>query len=105
MMLRVTRPERLRLAAGDTITVSVRPEDVALLEPGTRPVDDANVHPGEIRDVFLLGPMVRYTVVLHPSGHVVTVDQPNLRNSRLYRSGDPAAVAWNPQDGHLVESI
>lgn len=92
---------RIPVHVGATVTVVIRPEDVFLGDAAVCS-PTVNTHPGEVRDVFFLGPMVRYNVLLQPFGHVITVDEPNSRSSRVFRPGERVKVAWSPEVCRLV---
>jgi putative spermidine/putrescine transport system ATP-binding protein len=60
---------------GEPTAVTIRPEKIRLVEPGTPVVDGELAAPGEVRDVRYLGPDTRYRVALDAGGELVVNSQ------------------------------
>jgi putative spermidine/putrescine transport system ATP-binding protein len=91
--------ERLRVTpdgapAGETVTVSLRPEKLALLAHGVSP-GARNRLTGVLEVVTFLGPFVRLEVVIH--GRSFWVDVPHAQGVALARK-TPVALAFAPAD-------
>jgi len=97
--------ERLRVALngaveGDDVTVSLRPEKLALL-PENAPADGRNRLRGELEVVTFLGPYMRLEVSVH--GRSLWVDVPHGGPGVLARK-TPVALAFAPADCVVIAS-
>jgi spermidine/putrescine ABC transporter ATP-binding subunit len=87
-----------RLSNGDAVTVTLRPERVALLPPQ----DDGL--PGRITDATFLGAHAEYQVAVDGVGTLRAVVQNTGRQPR-WQPGDAVTVAWRDIDLHLFVDI
>jgi spermidine/putrescine ABC transporter ATP-binding subunit len=92
------------ITEGKPVTIAVRPEWLDVVRPGEVPQGE-NALRGEIRDVIYLGETLHVLVRL-PSGRDVTVavrNEGQLQRPISWKRGDPAAVAWQPEDCQVLE--
>ncbi|HXG44034.1 MAG TPA: ABC transporter ATP-binding protein [Gemmatimonadales bacterium] len=90
--------------AGVAVRIAVRPEWVDLVRPGEAAAGK-NALSGTVRDVIYLGGTLHVLVAL-PDGTTVTValrNEGQLSNPLAWKPGDPAAVAWRPEDCQVLE--
>ena len=87
-----------RLAAGQAITVALRPEKVSLA-----PVEGANVLSGVIHEVVYIGTDTRYVVQL-ASGEAVVARIQNVggQGAGQHRVGDAVSVCWKSEDVRVL---
>jgi putrescine transport system ATP-binding protein len=91
------------LAAGDAVTLAVRPEKIAISRE--RPDAAANVTPGVVEDLGYFGKDSLYRVRL-PSGRVVSVNSVNARRAgeteRVAQWEDAVWLAFDPTAAILL---
>jgi spermidine/putrescine transport system ATP-binding protein len=80
---------RLRVPPGSGVAVSVRPEQVRIVDGDGLP----NTFGGHVDEVVYLGSHTRYVVALD-AGRKVTTLEPNGRPSRHLAKGDRVTVGW-----------
>jgi ABC-type Fe3+/spermidine/putrescine transport system ATPase subunit len=85
------------LAAGQAITVAVRPEK---LVPTDAPAPDANVAKGVVEELIYAGDATRYRVALGADG-ALTVKLANRRATRAPAPGEAVTLAWDPAETRL----
>ncbi|HZI75022.1 MAG TPA: ABC transporter ATP-binding protein [Gemmatimonadales bacterium] len=97
-------PNHPRLQPGTSIRIAVRPEwmDVCRLDavpPGE------NALRGTIRDTIYLGETMHVIVIVPQVGDVTVAvrNEGQLIKPLPWRPGDPAAVAWLPEDCQILE--
>ncbi len=91
--------------AGDPVRIAVRPEWLDLVRPGEVPAGE-NALAGTVRDVIYRGETLHVLVALR-DGTAVTValrNEGQLSNPLAWKPGDPAAVAWRPEDCQVLEA-
>jgi putative spermidine/putrescine transport system ATP-binding protein len=84
---------------GSRQTVTIRPEKIGLVEPGTAVANDEVAADGTIQDVVYLGPDTRYVVTLD-AGPRLVVTQQNLVTSSmeaLSQQGKAVRLVWKRQ--------
>jgi spermidine/putrescine transport system ATP-binding protein len=97
-------PAHPGLRDGNTIRIAVRPEWMDVWRPDEVPAGE-NALGGTIEDVIYLGETM-HVLVRVPHAGMVTVA---VRNERQlikplpWKRGDPAAVAWLPEDCQILE--
>jgi spermidine/putrescine transport system ATP-binding protein len=97
-------PAHPSLRDGNTIRIAVRPEWMDVWRPDEVPAGE-NALGGTIEDVIYLGETM-HVLVRVPHAGMVTVA---VRNERQlikplpWKRGDPAAVAWLPEDCQILE--
>ncbi len=92
------------LAPGQDVRIAVRPEWLDVCRPDAVPAGE-NAIPGTVRDVVYLGETM-HVVVSTPSAPDITValrNEGQLINPLPWRRGDPATVAWRPEDCQILE--
>jgi spermidine/putrescine transport system ATP-binding protein len=92
------------LAPGQDVRIAVRPEWLDVCRPDGVPAGE-NAIPGTVRDVVYLGETM-HVVVSAPSAPDITValrNEGQLINPLPWRRGDPATVAWRPEDCQILE--
>ncbi len=86
-------------ASGTDLTLSVRPENIALA--GGTPPAGANLFSGTVTDVFFLGDHMRLSVVAF-GGQTVTARIP-VAAARAFAPGEVVHLACQPADCRLLE--
>jgi len=97
-------PDHPALQPGQQVRIAVRPEWMDVCRPGEVPPGE-NALPGEIREVIYLGETLHVMVTLR-DGNEVTValrNEGQLIKPLPWKRGDPAAVAWLPEDCQVLE--
>ncbi len=97
-------PDNPALQPGQQVRIAVRPEWMDVCRPGEVPPGE-NALPGEIREVIYLGETLHVMVTLR-DGNEVTValrNEGQLIKPLPWKRGDPAAVAWLPEDCQVLE--
>jgi spermidine/putrescine transport system ATP-binding protein len=97
-------PDNPALQPGRQVRIAVRPEWMDVCRPGEVPPGE-NALPGEIREVIYLGETLHVMVTLR-DGNEVTValrNEGQLIKPLPWKRGDPAAVAWLPEDCQVLE--
>jgi ABC-type Fe3+/spermidine/putrescine transport system ATPase subunit len=92
------------LAPGQDVRIAVRPEWLDVFRPDAVPAGE-NAITGTVRDVVYLGETM-HVVVSAPSAPDITValrNEGQLINPLPWRRGDPATVAWRPEDCQILE--
>ena len=96
------------LAPGHAVRIAVRPEWLDLCPTDSVPAGE-NALAGTVRDVVYLGEtmhvVVRLATVTDPTLANVTValrNEGQLINPLPWKRGDPAAVAWRPEDCQIL---
>jgi spermidine/putrescine transport system ATP-binding protein len=90
---------------GSEVQIAVRPEWMDLVPPNEVPANENSAN-GKVREVFYLGEMMHIVVTL-TEGTDVTVairNEGQLIKPLSWKVGDPAAVAWLPEDCQILES-
>ena len=98
-------PANPGIREGGEVQIAVRPEWMDLVRPNEVPANE-NSATGKVREVFYLGEMMHIVVTLD-EGTDVTVAMRNegqLIKPLSWKTGDPAAVAWLPEDCQILES-
>ena len=101
------RREELEAAiAGDPHAFTIRPEKIAVAEPGTEVPDGACTATGHVREVVYLGALTRYIVTLDVGGELVVMQQ-NLATSSmeaLQVRGKAVRLIWRRSNNRPVEA-
>jgi len=85
-----------RLRKGREVILSVRPEDVTMLEEGRGPVEeDLNKVEGQVRFASYMGSLIRYEVATK-NGEIFKIDIRNPREHKLLPEGRPVTLAFKP---------
>ena len=93
-------------SAGQTVTVALRPEMIALATPdgsnvvAVSPIDGAtgaNRLPGTVADVAFLGSVVRVQTTVGPDATTVNVDTFNNPNLAVPPAGSPVVLSFPPE--------
>jgi putative spermidine/putrescine transport system ATP-binding protein len=101
---------KLTGSAGQTVTVALRPEMIALTTPDgsnvvavspTQGTSGANRLPGTVADVAFLGSVVRVHTTIGPDATSVYVDTFNNPNLAVPPAGSPVVLSF-PPEGCLV---
>ncbi len=98
-------PDHPGAAPGRDLTIAVRPEWLDVCAPGAVP-EGENAVQGRVRDVIYLGETLHVLVVL-PGERQVTVavrNEGQLARPLTWRAGDPAVVAWKPEDCQVLDT-
>ena len=85
--------------------IAVRPEWMDLVRPNEVPPNENSAN-GIVREIFYLGEMMHIVVTL-ADGQDATVairNEGQLIKPLSWKVGDPAAVAWLPEDCQIMES-
>jgi spermidine/putrescine transport system ATP-binding protein len=93
-----------RIGAGETVSLSVRPEKlrIAREQPAADPL--VNVVAGAVEDVIYLGSHTRFRV--RAGGHRLAVEQQHARfllDEKPIRWDEPVWLAWHADDGYMLE--
>jgi spermidine/putrescine transport system ATP-binding protein len=104
--LRVYNDRALR--PGDRISLSLRPEKIALSRQRPDPLpENRNAVRGRIEDMIYLGSMTRFWV--RAGEELLMVESPHgrffLDEARPPQWGDEVWVSWSANDGYLLESF
>jgi spermidine/putrescine transport system ATP-binding protein len=97
-------PDHPALTEGKAIRIAVRPEWMDVWRPTAVPAGE-NAVGGTIRDVIYLGETM-HVIVTVPGCEDVTVavrNEGQLIKPLPWKRGDPAAVAWLPEDCQILE--
>jgi spermidine/putrescine transport system ATP-binding protein len=86
------------------VRIAVRPEWMDVCRPDAVPPGE-NALPGTIRDIIYLGETMHVIVTVPGSGDVTVAvrNEGQLIKPLLWKRGDPAAVAWLPEDCQVLE--
>jgi spermidine/putrescine ABC transporter ATP-binding subunit len=98
-------PDHPPIREGAAVRIAVRPEWLDLFRPGEVPPGENGLL-GAIHEVVYLGETMHVVVTLD-SGAVVRValrNEGQLLNPLPWRRGDPALVAWRPEDCQVLEA-
>ncbi|MFL5796410.1 MAG: ABC transporter ATP-binding protein [Actinomycetota bacterium] len=90
---------------GSPHAFTIRPEKIAMVEPGATAEPGQATVTGHVREVVYLGASTRYIVALDPGGELV-VTQQNLATSSmeaLQVQGKPVRLMWDAQLNRPVE--
>jgi putative spermidine/putrescine transport system ATP-binding protein len=85
---------------------TIRPEKIAMVEPGDPVPEGRSTVTGHVREVVYLGASTRYIVALDPGGELV-VTQQNLSTSSmeaLHVQGKAVRLRWDSQLNRPVEA-
>jgi putative spermidine/putrescine transport system ATP-binding protein len=91
---------------GEAHAITVRPEKIAMLDPGDAVRPDQSSATGRVRDVVYLGAMTRYVVALDDGGQLVVMQQ-NLTTSSmeaLQVQGREVRLVWSRANNRQVDS-
>ncbi len=97
-------PSHPKVKTGATVRIAVRPEWMDLFPPGQLPAGE-NGLTGTVREVIYLGETMHVIVTLK-DGQDITValrNEGQLIKPLPWKKGDPAAVAWLPEDCQVLE--
>ena len=82
---------------GQSVWMSIRPEKIVLQPAGAEAAHSPNCYVGEVADVFFLGALVRYDVLLAGGTRVSALE--NFREDRpLTAPGSTVQVGWSRDD-------
>jgi ABC-type Fe3+/spermidine/putrescine transport system ATPase subunit len=99
LILRAAQPSPLQVNVGDSVSLAVRPEVVAVNRCGTSP-DGANRIAGRITAAVYQGSMVEYEVLA--VGKAIKARVMNPKGTPLFETGAPVAVVFSAQDVLVV---
>jgi putative spermidine/putrescine transport system ATP-binding protein len=91
--------------AGDPHPFTIRPEKIAMGEPGGQVGPDDCTATGHVREVVYLGAVTRYVVDLDAGGSLVVMEQ-NLSTSSMEAlevRGEAVRLTWNRSNNRPVE--
>jgi spermidine/putrescine ABC transporter ATP-binding subunit len=99
---RVPNPPGLR--PGGSVRIAVRPEWMDVWQPDAVPPGE-NALNGVIREIIYLGETMHVIVTVPGTGDVTVAvrNEGQLIKPLLWKRGDPAAVAWLPEDCQVLE--
>jgi putative spermidine/putrescine transport system ATP-binding protein len=92
--------------AGDPHAFTIRPEKIAMIDPGEEPSPGACTATGHVQEVVYLGAITRYVVGLDGGGTLVVMQQ-NLTTSSmeaLQVRGKAVRLVWDRKNNRPVES-
>jgi spermidine/putrescine ABC transporter ATP-binding subunit len=97
-------PDHPGLREGGPVRIAVRPEWMDVWRPDAVPPGE-NALGGTIRDVIYLGETMHVIVTVPQAGDVTVAvrNEGQLIKPLPWRRGDPAAVAWLPEDCQILE--
>jgi spermidine/putrescine ABC transporter ATP-binding subunit len=97
-------PAHPSLREGKLVRIAVRPEWMDVWRPHSVPPGE-NALPGTIRDIIYLGETMHVIVTVPGTGDVTVAvrNEGQLIKPLLWKRGDPAAVAWLPEDCQVLE--
>ena len=101
----VLEGDAARAVAGDPHPFTIRPEKIALVEPGHEAGPNECTATGHVREVVYLGALTRYIVPLDVGGELVVMQQ-NLTTSSmeaLQVRGDAVRLVWDRRNNRPVE--
>jgi putative spermidine/putrescine transport system ATP-binding protein len=89
-------------AAGDAVSVAIRPESVSIAE-GPDGADGANRLSGPVHDITFLGSIVRVRMSLPGDEGTVMFDTFNNPRLRLPQHGDPVTISFAPEASLVLD--
>jgi spermidine/putrescine transport system ATP-binding protein len=97
-------PHQPTLREGREVRSAVRPEWMDVCRPDAIPAGE-NALTGTIRDIIYLGETMHVIVTVPGAGDVTVAlrNEGQLIKPLLWKRGDPAAVAWLPEDCQVLE--
>jgi spermidine/putrescine transport system ATP-binding protein len=97
-------PHQATLREGREVRIAVRPEWMDVCPPDAIPPGE-NALTGTIRDIIYLGETLHVIVTIPGAGDVTVAlrNEGQLIKPLLWKRGDPAAVAWLPEDCQILE--
>jgi spermidine/putrescine transport system ATP-binding protein len=97
-------PNHPALAEGRAVRIAVRPEWMDVWRPDAVPPGE-NALAGVIREVIYLGETMHVIVTVPGAGDVTVAvrNEGQLIKPLQWKRGDPAAVAWLPEDCQILE--
>ena len=101
----VLEGDAARLIAGDPQPITIRPEKIAMTDPGRAAGPDECVATGHVREVVYLGAITRYIVELDAGGELVVMQQ-NLSTSSmeaLQVKGRAVSLVWQRKNNRPVQ--
>jgi putative spermidine/putrescine transport system ATP-binding protein len=101
---RITAAARDDLRAGDTVTVTIRPERIAIVESGDAGGADDCRAAGTVRESMYAGPTSRFAVALDGGGELIVVRQ-NARTSfddTESLRGRHVTLSWPPEHTRVI---
>jgi len=97
-------PASTRIKEGSEVRIAVRPEWMDVWRPDAVPPGE-NAFTGTVQDVIYLGETMHVIVAVPGCGDVTVAvrNEGQLIKPLLWKRGDPAAVAWLPEDCQILE--
>jgi ABC-type Fe3+/spermidine/putrescine transport system ATPase subunit len=96
--LELAAQSRSDLAAGQAVTLLIRPEKVAIHRADADDLPAAStILPGSVVDCVYRGAQTRYAVQL-ASSHKLIVDTQHAAQYQTFAPGDAVQVSWKPDD-------
>jgi ABC-type Fe3+/spermidine/putrescine transport system ATPase subunit len=97
-------PDHPRVKDGREVRIAVRPEWMDVWRPDAVPPGE-NALSGTVRDIIYLGETMHVIVAVPGAGDVTVAvrNEGQLIKPLLWKRGDPAAVAWLPEDCQILE--
>lgn len=92
---------RTGVAAGDTVTLALRPERVVLYDPDEDIPDGYLRLPGKVTRRVYYGDAYYYDVEVGLT-RAIEVKEENRPGVETYETGDDALVCWNPASTNVV---
>lgn len=102
----VLEGDAARAITGDPHAFTIRPEKIAMAEPGAEVGTDDCTATGHVREVVYLGAVTRYIVPLDVGGELVVMQQ-NLTTSSmeaLQVRGKAVRLVWDRRNNRPVEA-
>jgi ABC-type Fe3+/spermidine/putrescine transport system ATPase subunit len=92
-----------RLAAGDAVTLAIRPERLRVLDPGAGSGDGGIAVSGRVQQGTYLGDQTEYRIATEAIGEVIARRQNEIGGvgQRVFGPGEAVTVAWQ-QEANLV---